>query len=209
MTDEAKKPELTAYEKLPARMRRFVDLIVAGRTGVDAAREIGIGGKDPRFRACKLRARPDVKAAIAEREAEAMAEAGISRTRTWTEVRRIALFDHRKLFDPEGNLVPVKDLDDDTAAGIAAIEIEDLYVGQGRERTRVGDLKSFKAWNKNDALKMILQGFGELVDRHQLAGPNGEPLQTGPVAPVINLTLTGDVPAESASASEADAGAPK
>jgi phage terminase small subunit len=39
-------------------------------------------------------------------------------------------FDPSKLFDEEGNLIPVHKLDDDTAAAISSIEVSEVVSGQ-------------------------------------------------------------------------------
>lgn len=205
---ELKTPEKSAYEKLKPRFRRFVDDIVMGETGVQAAKNLGFGGEGPRFYASKLRKRPDIRAAIEERETEAMETAGITRTRTWIEVGRIAYFDPAKLVGPNGEHLPLHELDEDTRAAIAGVEVEELFEGTGRDRVRIGDIRKYRLSSKLDANKLILQRMGELVDKHEVAGPNGAPLQAA--APVLNLTLTGDVKQsdQPVSATEAEPGVP-
>lgn len=173
------KPEKSAYEKLHPRFRRFVDHIVDGKTGADVARLLGFGGKEPRIWASRIKARPDVKAAIAERESEAMQEAGISLTRSWIEIRRIAYFDPAKLTGPLGECLALHDIDEDTRAAIAGVEVEELYEGEGRGRMRIGDVRKYRLASKLEANKLILQRFGELVDKHEHTGKDGQPLQAG------------------------------
>jgi len=161
------KPEKSAYERLTPRYRRFVDFLLQGKSGADAARLSGCKGKRPAIWACKAKKIPGVIAAIAEREAEAMDEAGISLTRSWREIACIAYFDKRKLYDGNGSLVPVNQLDDETAAAVASIEIED---------TRAGPVRKYKTWSKLEANKLILQKKGEIVDKHEDLTPRATPV---------------------------------
>lgn len=188
------KPEKSAYEKLPPRFRRFVDHVVDGMPGADIARKLGMGGKEPKIWACRVKARQDVKDAIAEREAEAMQEAGISLTRSWIEIRRIAYFDPAKLVNENGEHLPLHELDEDTRAAIAGVEVEELYEGTGRDRVRIGDLKKYRVASKLDANKLILQRRGELVEKHEFAGPGGKELNAAP--PVIQIVRYSDPKAE-------------
>lgn len=189
---EQKKPEKSAYEKLKPRFRRFVDLHIDGKTGVEIGRLLGFGGNEPRIWASKIKGREDVQAAIAEREAEAMQEAGISLTRSWIEVRRIAYFDPAKLVGENGDNLQLHQLDEDTRAAISGVEVEELYDGEGRNRVRIGDVKKYRLASKLDANKLILQRRGELVDKHEFAGPGGKELNTAP--PLIQIVR---YPAES------------
>ena len=158
------------YRKLKPRLRRFVDLIVQGARNGDAALAVMPDSRAPHKLGWKLRQKPTVAAAIAERDAQAMDNAGITSTRAWVEVARVAFFDHRKLVDDNGAPIPLHQLDADTVAAIAGIDIEELFAGRGEDRALVGTLKKYRAWNKVDALKMILQARKELVDRHELTG---------------------------------------
>lgn len=161
---------MSAYSKLNARRRKFVDAYLRLGVGTEAYREV-YGSHVVRANelASRLLAREDVAAAVAERELRAMERAGITRTRTWLEVRRLAFFDHRKLVDEHGDPRQLHELDADTAAAIAGIDLEEIFAGSGEDRRPIGVLKKYRAWNKTEALKMILQAFGALVEKHEIS----------------------------------------
>lgn len=180
------------YARLGPRFRRFVELIVEGKPQHEAALAIKPNSRSPRKLGWKWRHTPRISAAIDELESQAMERAGITTTRAWIEVARVAFFDHRKLLDEEGNPLPLHKVDDDTIAAIAGIDMEELFEGRGESREHVGTLKKYRAWSKTDALKMILQAKRELVERHEHSGPNGGPMQS--------VSITTDDPAEAARA---------
>lgn len=183
------------YFKLGPALRRFVDELAKpdvgpGRDGAVIVRKIRPQCSHPAQQAWRWKRMPVVKAAIEERRAEYLESAGIDGARAWIEIARIAYFDHRKLTDAEGNPIPLHKLDDATVAAIAGIDVEELFVGRGDDRVQIGTLKKYRTWNKVDALKMILEAKRELVQRHELTGLGGGPLQS--------VAITTDDPLEAA-----------
>lgn len=95
-----------------------------------------------------------VRAAMALRATRVQVEAdGVLQ-----EIARVAFFDPRKLFDTEGQPLPIHQLDDDTAAGIAGLET-------ATERTRGGDagvtvIRKYKIADKNSALEKLAKHVG-------------------------------------------------
>ena len=85
----------------------------------------------------------------------AMAEkAGLTVERTLREVARIAYSDPRRLFREDGSLIPVCELDDDTAAAVASIEVAEMGA-EVVERTR-----KIKFLDKNSALDKAMKHLG-------------------------------------------------
>ena len=75
--------------------------------------------------------------------------------------RRIAEFDARKLFDDDGKLKRIVDLDDDTAYVISSVDVS-LTKMQGRERDEVIEevTKKVRMWDKGKALENIGRHIG-------------------------------------------------
>lgn len=72
---------------------------------------------------CRLMKKPAVVAAIAARQAKVYDEAEVDLGQVIREIKRVAFFDKRKLYREDGTLKSIHELDDDTAAGIASIEV--------------------------------------------------------------------------------------
>lgn len=79
----------------------------------------------------------------------------ISQERTIKEIARIAYADPRKMYNEDGTLKRVVDMDDDTAPTIASCKQEELFEGRGEERMQVGVIKEVKQWNKPEALNTL------------------------------------------------------
>lgn len=116
-----------------------------------------LGLKDTR-EARHLLYHPKVSARIEEIVGEAFREARVSATRTLTELGRIAYFDIRELYDAEGHLRPVYELDDDAAAAVARIDVE--IDGHGRGEDRVLTItKKIRTADKMAALSVLARHF--------------------------------------------------
>jgi phage terminase small subunit len=79
------------------------------------------------------------------------------------ELKRIALFDARKLRDPEsGDLKAVKEWDADTGAVIAGMEIEKLFQPDAEtgRRAHVGYTVKVKTHDKIKAIELLMRYFG-------------------------------------------------
>jgi len=152
------KAKATA-SKVTAEHRRalFIDAYLAnGGNGKAAAIEAGFSPKTAEQQASRLLRHVKVKVAVEKRHAEVEQKSGLSVERTLREVARLAYADPRKLFDADGQLIKVHLLDDDTAACIASIEVDEIDVGE----TVIGHTKKIKQWDKNSALEKAMKFHG-------------------------------------------------
>ncbi len=100
-------------------------------------------------------------------------ETDITAKRVMLELARVAFGDIRGIVDESGRLRPVRDLDDDTAATIAGVEVETRYERDGTEiDLATGDEKprfvavqttKLKRYDKNPALSILARHF-KIVD---------------------------------------------
>lgn len=85
----------------------------------------------------------------------------ITAERVILELARIAFADTRKLYDADGNLKPIHELDDDTAACIGGVKVK---VVDGETTTT-----DVKIWPKDKALDLLAKHFALFTDRLELA----------------------------------------
>lgn len=83
-----------------------------------------------------------------------------SASRVLLEASRLALFDPRKLFREDGTPKPINELDDDTAAALAGLEVVETFEGSGNDRVFVGYTKKYKVADKNSALEKLFKHHG-------------------------------------------------
>jgi phage terminase small subunit len=87
------------------------------------------------------------------------------------ELAKLAFFDIRKLFNADGSLKAIVELDDGTASAIAGIEYEKLYehFAQGKARD-IGNTTKVKILPKTEALKMLGQYRKLFTEKVELSG---------------------------------------
>jgi len=92
-----------------------------------------------------------VSTEIARRRTEIVTALELSTERTIKEVSRLAFCDPRKLVGENGKLKQLHEIDDDTAAAIASVEVD-----------KDGGIK-YKFWDKNSAIEKAakVQGLYE------------------------------------------------
>mgnify|MGYP002359941962 CR=1 FL=1 len=117
-----------------------------------------------------------VRAEIDRLEAEALAkvqaETGITLERTLRAIAAVAFHDPRKFFDDAGNLKPIHDLDEDTAAALAGMDIQEEFAGSGEARVHIGRTKKVKIAERKGYLDMLMKHLGGYkVDNEQIANP--------------------------------------
>jgi phage terminase small subunit len=145
-----KKPRLG----LSSFEQRFCELVATAKSpnATQALRDMGWKGTRPDVKASKLLQRPHVKERIAQIESDVLAAAQISRVQIVREMGRVAFADIRKLYDESGNLKPIHELDEEAAAQLAGVEVEELFEGRGEDRQQIGVLRKVKRWDKVKAL---------------------------------------------------------
>lgn len=151
-------------KQLTVRERKFVDAYVgpANGGGVKALRLAGYlkGGKPNTLKvlASRMIRKPHIAAALEARLAKAGKESDITAERVVQELGRVALFDIRRIFDDEGNLLPVSELPADVAAALSSIEF-----ANGSSGTK------YRAHDKNSALVALCRRFGLFQDKVKLS----------------------------------------
>jgi len=121
MTERAKR------ESTKERNARFVESYFAHRenaTEAYLAVKPNVARNTAGAEGHKLLKIPEIHKAIERRRGEIRAQFALTAERVFQELGRLSYFDPRKLVDAQGKPIPLHLLDDDTAAALAAIELE-------------------------------------------------------------------------------------
>lgn len=103
---------------------------------------------------------PEIQEYIQKRNQEIVNKLKLTQERVLQEYSKIAFFDIRKAFDSSGYMIPLDEMDDDTAGAIGGIEIIEQIEKAGEETIKTGDLKKIKIWDKRAALDSICKVLG-------------------------------------------------
>lgn len=88
----------------------------------------------------------------------------VSQDRVLKEYAKLGFFDPRKLFNDDGSPKGIQELDDDTAAVLAGLEVMEIWEGRGEDRQFAGYLKKYKLADKKGALDSIARHLGMFKD---------------------------------------------
>lgn len=160
---------------LNPRQRAFVVEYLKDKNATQAyVRAYGVSAKVAESAGPRLYGHVRVTAEIARLEKQQLAqiqkETGITLERTLREIARVAFFDPRKLFDKDGNPLSLSDLDDDTVAAIAGLDVLEEWQGTGENRAFVGLIKKYKIATKLDGLEKLMKHLGGYKEDHDQAG---------------------------------------
>ena len=136
------------------KRKAFVEAFFAnGENGTQAAITAGFAEKSAGVTSAKLLKDTRVLAEITKRREELCASLEVTTERILKERARLAFFDPRKLFDANGKPIPIHELDDDTAAALAGLDVLEEYSGTGKDRKFIGYTKKYKLTDKGASLK--------------------------------------------------------
>ncbi|MDH4581387.1 terminase small subunit [Pseudomonas sp. BN415] len=145
---------------LTAKQQRFVDEYLIDLNATQAAIRAKYSKNTANEQGARLLANVSVQAAIAERMKAREKRTEITQDMVLREYARIAFFDPRNLFNDDGTPKPITELDDDTAAALAGLDLQEVYEGYGDERVFIGYTKKYKVADKKGALDSVARHLG-------------------------------------------------
>ncbi len=143
---------------LTAKQQRFVDEYLKDLNGTQAAIRAGYSAKSAAVIAAENLIKPNVQVAISECMQQRSSRTGITADRVLQELGRLAFLDIRKAYNADGSLKPVHELDDDTAAAVAGMDVAEI--GSGEDV--IGFVKKIKLSDKKGALELVMRHLGML-----------------------------------------------
>ncbi len=168
------------------RRDRFVQEYCKDLNATQAAIRAGYAQKGAHVQGSRLLSDAKVRGSIDQLLAKAAAANQVTIERTLKEIARIAYADVRKLYDQNGNLKPIHELDDDIAATIAGIEIDEhreegeLQEGGEPVPAQLTVTRKVKRFDKGKALDQCMAFLG----MHKSLNP----AESGGMALTINLS---------------------
>jgi len=156
-----KQPEnsgKTSDRGATARRELFIAAYLgdAKKNGTKAAIAAGFSEKTAAQKANTLLHELAVKAAIEKAEQELLNKHRMTADSVLQELSRIVHFDIRKLYNPDGTLKGINELDDDTAAALSSFEIKEIKA----DGTIIGLTRKVKGHDKNRAIESAMKHFG-------------------------------------------------
>lgn len=146
--------------QMDAAMRRklFAEAYLTNSGNVaEAARAAGLSAKTASSAGGRMLKHVEVQHIINTRRAALIEKFELTTERTLREIARLAYADPRKFFNADGTLKQIHELDDDTAATIASVELDEIK----EDGVVIGLTRKVKQWDKNAALEKAMKHLGE------------------------------------------------
>lgn len=154
---------------LTPKQNRFVaEYLANGLNASKAAVSAGYAKKSASVEGTRLLANAKVAAAVAKKTAKTMDKLEITAERVLGEIAKLAFFDPRKLFEADGSPKPIHELDDNTAASVAGLEVNELFEGEGDQKHAYGLVKKIKIADKGINLERLGKHLKLFTDRVEL-----------------------------------------
>lgn len=144
---------------LNAKQTKFVNEYLKDLNATQAAIRAGYSKKTAQMQSARLMSNVMVREVLSQKMDKRSARTEISADRVLLELSRLAFLDVRKAFNKDGSLKAIGDLDDDTAAAVAGLDI----VESNASGEKSGALKKIKLSDKKGALELIMRHLGMLT----------------------------------------------
>jgi phage terminase small subunit len=151
---------IPADKPLTIRQERFVFEYLKDGNASRSALAAGYSERSPGQIGSLLLRVGNVAAAIERLRAEYRMGENLNAERVKKEIARLAFVDLGKAYNDDGSLKLPREMDADTRAAIAGIDVDELWEGKGEERTQVGVSRKLKLHNKGQALELAAKVLG-------------------------------------------------
>jgi len=173
--------------ELNDKQRRFAEEYVIDMNGKQAAIRAGYSPKTAEVQAVRLLGYAKVQTFISELRDKAAHRLQITFDDVLNQYRKLAFQDIRKFYNEDGTLKPIHELDDDAAAALAGVDVDEI-MGMSADGSivPVGQTKKIKRWDPIKALEAIGKHLGFFEQDNKQKQP---PANIGNLSPDDLLAL--------------------
>lgn len=189
---------------LTDKQESFCQEYVVDKVAKRAAKAAGYSEKTAEILGYQLLQNPSVRARIDELLEKQAKRTQITADRVLEELSHVAFMDLSLAYDEAGRLLNVKDMPEPVRRSVSAIKVFEEFEGSGRSRTKVGETRELKPFDKVAALKALGQHLRLFADRVEHSGPDGRPIEYRDVSKLSDEELDAQILALSGSENKAD-----
>lgn len=162
--------------ELTPKQQRFVEEYLIDLNATQAAIRAGFSPRTANEQGVRLLANISIKSAIDRALAERSRKTGINAALVLEELALLARADMADCINPDGSLKSLHDMPPEARRAIAEYRI-------------YGDKAIIKLHDKGKALHLLAQHLGLLIERHEVTGKDGGPIQVSRVADLSDEEL--------------------
>lgn len=153
---------------LEPKQARFVSEYCKSLNATEAAIKAGYSPNGARQTGSRLLANKAISEAVAEKTQKKLDATDLTAARVIQEIARLALHDPAKVYNDDGSLKKLSEIDPDTRAALHSPEtlIRNLNAADGVQDTVV----RWRTWDKTKALDLLAKHFGLLTEKVEHSG---------------------------------------
>jgi phage terminase small subunit len=163
---------MSANRKLTPKQDAFCQELMVDMNATQAAIRAGFSPRNASRIGAELLGKTHVASFIAAAKAERAAKVEISAERVIREIARAAFLDIGKVFNEDGSMKLLSEIDEDTRRAIAGIEVTEI---RDKDGVVIGYTKKLKFCDKLTALSQLCRHIG-LSDKKVTVKANGDSL---------------------------------
>lgn len=151
---------MNKISSLNDKQKLFCEHYLISFNATQAAIKAGYSKNSAYSQAHDLLKKPEIQKYLQSKKERIAAKLEITQERTMQEIGRIAFSDIRKILTARNTIIPIASLDDDTAAALSSLQVDELYAGSEGQKYWVGQSKKIRMYDKTKALEMLAKHFG-------------------------------------------------
>jgi phage terminase small subunit len=143
----------------PKQDRFVAEYLANGLNATQAAIAAGYSEKTAQQQGSRLLLNGEVAAAVAGKTNLMLEKLEITADMVLQEIGKLAFFDPGKLFNPDGSMKLISEIDERSRASLAGFDACELFEGTGEQKHAYGLLKKVKLVDKTRNLEMLGRYF--------------------------------------------------
>lgn len=151
---------------LTKKQELFVSAYIVSLNATKAAIAAGYSEKRAAVAGAELVRNRKVSELIAKKTQKVCEKFDVSAEKVLQEISKLAFFDPRKLFNADGSPKGIHELDDETAAAVAGLDVSEIYNDKGP----IGLLKKYKLADKGQNLERLGRYLKLFTDKMEHSG---------------------------------------
>lgn len=153
---------------LTPKQELFVAEYLKDLNATQAAIRAGYAPDRARQTGHELVTNSNIAEAVSARRATQLKRVEIDADFVLRELFKLANVDLATAYDESGKLRPIHEIPEDVRKAISAVEVEELYEGQGDERRWIGYTSKVKFWDKTRSLEMLGRHLALFKDKLEI-----------------------------------------
>lgn len=145
-----------AYSDLTPKQQRFCDEYLIDLNATQAAIRAGYSVKTANEQGSRLLVNVSIQKYLSYKHQQRLTRTEITQDSVLQEFAKIAFADIRMFYDKDNKLKPLHTLDDNSAAALAGVDVDEIFAGQ----EHIGTLKKIRLHSKISALESLGKHVG-------------------------------------------------